>query len=163
MKVLLLPLLLALCSCTSHVQTTEIGYSDLNFLGKATLKIEQSNKLWLADGPTLITKGNNTVSYGIISQEHLQFIGTSNTPAEFLRMSFSGKGEEPEKVFFETFKDYSINTTRSENIDFYELESLDDKYIYIATPELNFIIEISSRNPDAISLPEIESNFRLSE
>lgn len=105
--ILALITLFLITACQSPPKELAIQPQDIVILGGISIPSPyKSNTLYLESGPSIISKGEITISYGIIDNDKVKFLGSNKSSYDFISDSFENRTEENEINFLT----HSLNT-----------------------------------------------------
>lgn len=152
---ILLVIFLSFTGCASNSAVSvnprpnQVDGGDLNlvFFGALSLPFELENKsIWIEKGPIVIAQSETNIAYRLIDKEELEFIGTIKTPYEFFKSAFNKPSDRIEQSFLEGLGDTSNKSYhKANNMEFYIYEMDNDLKIYVLSPSLDFVVEVSSK------------------
>ncbi len=160
-------LLLNITGCSSN-KTGGINPSlyreDVNivFLGALSLPLELDNKsIWVEKGPIVIVPNENNIAYRVIDKQELEFIGAIKKPYEFFKNAFNNP-DDIEQLFIDGFGEITNKSHHvGNNVEIYIIEIKDNLKIYILSPSLDFVVEVSSKDKSGKLIETIISKTYL--
>lgn len=144
----------------------DITQSRLLILGRLWLPLPGGRAdLWLDRDPTLsVIRSGDAVSYRVIDQKTITFIGSDKSPYDFMHTAFNAPASEVELVFLESFAalpDRARHTARG--LEFYRFRSETRQKLYILAESLDFVVEVSIDEPSNEVIKHILAHARLEE
>lgn len=122
---------------------------DINivFLGALSLPFEQGSKsIWIDKGPIVIVQNEANIAYRIIDKQELEFIGTLKSPYEFFKSALNKPNDKIELLFMEGLgKTNNSSFHMNNNVEIFILEIKNTFKIYILSPSLDFVVEVTSK------------------
>jgi hypothetical protein len=153
--ILALTILFFITACQSPPKELAIQSQNIVILGGISIPSPyKSNTLYLEAGPSIIAKGEVSISYGIIDNEKIKFLGSNKSPYNFISDSFEKRDQENEIIFFNLFSKYNIEKIIKNNLTFYKLTGNNDAHLYILSRDIDFVVDIymKSKNEDFIDM-----------
>ena len=142
-----------------------LGGEDINlvFFGALSLPLKLDSKgIWIEKGPIIIAPSDKNIAYRVIDKQELELIGTVKTPYEFFKSAFTKPSDHIERLFLEGLgKTDNKSYHMTNNVEMYILEISNSLKIYILSPTLNFVVEITSKNKSAEFVENLSSKTHL--
>lgn len=152
-------LLFFVTSCS----TTDYETKTISISGAIELPlVTKGERYWIDDGPLFIASRNPLVTYRAIKKQELEFAGTEKPVYEFFESSFSNPEDIVEQSFRNYHSSYELNEKSTSSLNIYSLSKHDDSKAYIASPFLNFGVEVYVKgNTSRIILQKIIDDVNL--
>ncbi|MCF6250411.1 MAG: hypothetical protein L3J75_03955 [Methylococcaceae bacterium] len=168
---ILLVMLLNIAGCALNravslkPNSDQLDREDINliFFGTLSLPLKFDNKsIWIEKGPIVIASNETNIAYRIIDKQELEFIGTIETPYEFFKNAFNKPSDHIEQLFLEGLgKIDNKSYYKTNNVEIYILEINNNLKIYILSPALDFVVEVTSKNNSKEFVDKIISKTHL--
>ncbi len=144
-----LVILIGITGCASNMTksvSSNLYKEDKNlvFFGVLSLPSELDKKnIWIEKGPIIMAPN---LAYRVIDKKELEFIGTDKKPYDFFKSALNKPGDNIEELFVSGFGEIDNKSHHVvDSVEIYVIKMKGNVKIYILSPLLGFVVEVTSK------------------
>lgn len=138
-----------------------VAHRRVLMLGQLWLPIPTTSEFWIDEGP-MLTTSDGMVAYRAITRRDMAHIGSEKSPYAFMHSAFNSPDSETELVFVDGLAPLpEAGREVANGLEFYRFSNASQEKLYVLSPALDFVVEISLSAESDMKAQQIYQQARL--